>query len=312
MSDWEQYYELCQNVQKAAESLTYNYNEYLEYRDYYDVKNSNVRFLIEKTVGGKTQYYSNLPENSSYRKQILQMMDDEADVTTEKFIYYSLADMAYMTNTTIEAETVRQMLLSYDYAYPESVRIWIDVDRSYPAQDAFTQGARYLPNLWLWVTAAFLAGILYLILFVCQTVMTGRVYDENGERRIRLTAFDKIPTEGGILIAGGTILMAMWMAVVLTELADIDPTDINFYREAVHQDWFKAVVIIGIFAADVLFTFFFYSMVRRIKAHTFWKNSWLCRLAQRLMKFAWKVYDNGHGCLTVFFWQGTCCCLCGR
>lgn len=293
VSDWEQYYDLCHNVQAAAESLTYNYNEYLEYRDFYDTANSNVRFLIEKTVGGETQYYSNLPENNSYRKRILQMMDDEADVTTEKFIYYSLADMDYMTNTTIEAETVRQMLQSYDYAYPESVRIWIDVDGSYPAQDAFTQGARYLPNLWLWVTAAFLAGILYLILFVCQTVMTGRVFDENGEKRIRLTAFDRVPTEGGVLIAIGSVLLVLWMAVVLTTLANIDPTDIDFYREAVHKDWFKAVIFIGVFAADALFTFFFYSLVRRVKARTLWKNSWLCRLVQRLTKFAWKVYDNG-------------------
>lgn len=293
VSDWEQYYDLCHNVQAAAESLTYNYNEYLEYRDFYDTANSNVRFLIEKTVGGETQYYSNLPENNSYRKRILQMMDDEANVTTEKFIYYSLADMDYMTNTTIEAETVRQMLQSYDYAYPESVRIWIDVDGSYPAQDAFTQGARYLPNLWLWVTAAFLAGILYLILFVCQTVMTGRVFDENGEKRIRLTAFDRVPTEGGVLIAIGSVLLVLWMAVVLTALADIDPTDIDFYREAVHKDWFKAVIFIGVFAADALFTFFFYSLVRRVKARTLWKNSWLCRLVQRLTKFAWKVYDNG-------------------
>lgn len=293
VSDWEQYYDLCHNVQKAAESLTYNYNEYLEYRDFYDTANSNVRFLIEKTVGGETQYYSNLPEDSSYRKHILQMMDDEANVTTEKFIYYSLADMDYMTNTTIEAETVRQMLQSYDYAYPESVRIWIDVDASYPAQDAFTQGARYLPNLWLWVTAAFLAGVLYLILFVCQTVMTGRLYDENGEKRIRLTAFDRVPTEGGILIAIGATLLALWMAVVLTALANIDPTDIDFYREAVHKDWFKAVIFIGVFVADALFTFFFYSLVRRIKARTLWKNSWLCRLVKRLIKFAWKVYDNG-------------------
>lgn len=292
VSDWTQYYELCHNVQVAAENLTYNYNEYLKYRDFYDVKNSNVRFLIEKTVDGETQYYSNLPENSAYRKRILQMMDDEADVTTEKFVYYSLADMSYMTNTTIDADTVREMLLSYEYAYPESVRIWIDVDSSYPAQDAFTQGARYLPNLWLWVTAAFLAGILYLILFVCQTVMTGRVYDENGETRIRLNAFDRIPTEGGILIACGTAFMVLWMAVVLTALADIDPTDINFYREAVHQDWFKIVIFIAVFASDVVFTFFFYSLVRRIKARTLWKNSWLCRLMRRMMKFAWKVYDN--------------------
>jgi signal transduction histidine kinase len=167
------------------------------------------------------------------------------------------------------------------------------VDGSYPAQDAFTQGARYLPNLWLWVTAAFLAGMLYLILFVCQTVMTGRVYDDNGETHIRLNAFDKIPTEGGILIAWGAALIAVWMAVVLTALADIDPTDIDFYREAVHQDWFKIVIFIAVFAADVLFTFFFYSLVRRIKARTLWKNSWLCRLVHRLMRFAWKVYDNG-------------------
>ncbi len=293
VSDWEEYYDLCHNVQKAAESLTYNYNEYMAYKDFYDVKNSNVRFLIEKTVGGERMYYSNLPENSSYRKRILQMMDDGENVTTEKFIYYSLADMSYMTNTTIDAETVRQMLLSYDYAYPESVRIWIDVDGSYPAQDAFTQGARYLPNLWLWVTAAFLAGILYLILFVCQMVMTGRVYDENGETRIRLNAFDKIPTEGAVLIAFGAAFLALWMAVVLTALADIDPTDIDFYREAVHQDWFKIVIFIAVFAADVLFTFFFYSLVRRIKARTLWKNSWLCRLAGRFKKFVWKVYDNG-------------------
>lgn len=293
VSDWEQYYELCRNVQQAAESLTYNFNEYLAYRDFYDVKNSNVRFLIEKTVGGETQYYSNLPENSSYRKRILQMMDNDANVTTEKFIYYSLADMDYMTNTTIEAETVRQMLQSYDYAYPESVRIWLDVDGSYPAQDAFTQGARYLPNLWLWVTAAFLAGILYLILFVCQTVMTGRSYRESGEKYIRLNAFDKIPTEGSVLVASATVLLTLWMAVVVTALAEIDPTDVNFYREAVYQDWFKAVIFISVFAADCLFTFFFYSLVRRIKAGILWKNSWLYRLVQRLTKFAWKVYDNG-------------------
>lgn len=38
VSSWEEYYDLCYNVQKAAESLAYNYNEYLEYRDFYDVK----------------------------------------------------------------------------------------------------------------------------------------------------------------------------------------------------------------------------------------------------------------------------------
>lgn len=298
VSDWEEYYDLCHNVQKAAESLTYNYNEYAQYSDFYNVENSNVRFLIEKTVGEKTQYYSNMTEGSDYRNRVTQAMDaltagKPADMSKEKFIYFCPADMVYQTNTTIAEETVRQMMQSYEYAYPESVRLWIGVDSSYPVQDVFTQGARYLPNLWLWVAAAFLAGILYLLLFACQTVMTGRVFDENGGKRIRLNAFDGIPTEGALLIACGVAFLALWMGVVLTELAGVDPTDINFYREAVHQDWFKAVIFVSVFAADVLFTFFFYSLVRRIKARTLWKNSWLCRLVQKLMKFAWKVYDNG-------------------
>jgi len=298
VSDWEEYYDLCHNVQRAAESLTYNYNEYAQYSDFYNVENSNVRFLIEKTVGEKTQYYSNMTEGSDYRNRVTQAMDaltagKPADMSKEKFIYFCPADMVYQTNTTIAEETVRQMMQSYEYAYPESVRLWIGVDSSYPVQDVFTQGARYLPNLWLWVAAAFLAGILYLLLFACQTVMTGRVFDENGGKRIRLNAFDGIPTEGALLIACGVAFLALWMGVVLTELAGVDPTDINFYREAVHQDWFKAVIFVSVFAADVLFTFFFYSLVRRIKARTLWKNSWLCRLVQKLMKFAWKVYDNG-------------------
>lgn len=299
VSDWELYYDLCHSVEKAAESLSYNYEEYLTYADYYSMEHSNVRYLIEKQVGDETQYYSNMPAGSSYRETVQKMMRDydtqekTAEPPAGKFIYYSPADMRYVTNTSIEENTISKILQSYDYAYPESVKIWIGVDTSYPAADAFRQGREYLPNLWMWLVAAIVCGLLYLILFVYQTVMAGREYDEEGVKRISLNAFDRIPTEAALLIAFGVALLALWILVVVTELAGCDPTDIEYLREAVHQDWFVATLLGIVFAADMVFTFFFYSLVRRIKARELFKNSYLYRLLLRLKQFAWQVYDNG-------------------
>ncbi len=298
-ADWSHYHELCENVQRAAESLSYNYLEYEEYQDYYSTSHSNVRYLIEKTVGNETQYYSNMENGSSYRKRVSQMMEDlsadgkMAKLPGEKFIYYCPADMTYVTNTTIEEDTVRQILQGYDYAYPETVKIWMHVDTSYPVKDAFSRGANYLPNLWQWAAAAFLAGFLYLALFCYQTAVTGREYDEQGKKRVRLNAFDRIPTEASVLIAAVLFFFVAWMLLVVTEIAGIDPTSADDLQDMFHEDWFKVLLFTGAFAADVFFTFFFYSLVRRIKARTLWPNSYLCRLVRRMKAFAWKVYDNG-------------------
>ncbi len=299
VSDWDLYYDLCGSVQKAAESLSYNYQEYIAYADYYSMENSNVRYLIEKQVGKETQYYSNMPAGSSERERALARMRDyetgekTADPFVGRYIYYNPADMVYATNTSIEENTVSKLLKSYDYAYPENVKILIGVDTSYPVQDAFTQGQEYLPHLWLWVAAAIIFGLLYALLFGYQTVTTGREYDEAGEKRIRLNAFDRIPTEAALFIAFCAGLLACWILVVVTELAGCDPTDIEFWREAIHKDWYQAAMIVAFFAADALFTFFFYSLVRRIKAKTLFKNSYVYRLLLGLTRFAWKVYDNG-------------------
>lgn len=299
VSDWEQYYALCDNVQNAAKSLAYNYEEYLTGGEYFRQENSNVRFLIEKAEDHNTRYYSNMEADGSDREDCMKMMErlsrEEAGAVQPAvpYLYYSPADMVYQTNTTIAESTVRQVLQQYGYAYPEDVRLWISVDTSYPAGDVFRQGVEYMPNLWQWAMTALCSGLLYLALFVWQTIMTGREYDEDGVKHIRLEAFDTIPTEGALLIAVGVFLLAGWVCVMAIGIAGIDPTSLDFYRDAVRWDWFIMVVLIGVFAADVIFTFFFYSLVRRVKAHALFGNSYLRRLLCRLKDFAWKVYDNG-------------------
>lgn len=300
VSDWDLYYNLCENVENAAQSLSYNYNEYLEYGDYYSKENSNVRYLIAKTVGENTQFYSNL--DGDEEENILEAMMGIGDITengfaSDKYIYYSPSEMVYRTNTSIEETTIRKILQEYDYAYPETVKIWIGVDTDYPVSDAFTQGAagfrNYLPYFWQWIIVAIVAGILYLCLFIYQIIFTGRDVDANGEACIRLNAFDRIPTEAAVLIALGVAVLAVWILIVVLELADIHVLSLS-YGEVVYEQWFKILLVAGTFAADIVVMFFFYSLVRRMKAKTLWKNSYIRRLCYKLKKFAWKVYDNGN------------------
>ena len=303
-SDKRNYYDLCHNVQNAAKSLSYNYREYLDYKEYYGRNNSNVRYLIMKTVGDKTQIYSNLEEAQETENIIGYMdlvggSDEELLGNVGKYVYYSPADMIYQTNTTIEEETIRKILQDYDYAYPETVKIWMSVDTDYPVSDAFKQGAtgvyNYLPYFGQWIVAAIAACVLYLILLFYLTTVTGQDVDEEGKSYIRLQSFDRVPTEAALLIAGGVAVLAVWVLIVAAELTDIDPTDIVEMADRLYEEqWLMGIIAAGVFAVDAAAMFFFYSLVRRIKARTLWKNSYLRRLMHKTKQFVWTMYDNGH------------------
>lgn len=304
VSDWDIYYDLCHNVQNAAKSLAYNYQEYLDYGEYFNSKNSNVSYLIMKTVGEDNQIYSNINDETDI-ENVMEFMAESDETDHElinkagKYIYYSPSDMTYQTNTTIAEETVREILNSYDYAYPETVKIWINVDTAYPVSDVFVQGAtgfqNYTPYFWQWIVAALSAFIIYMILLFYLTMAAGRDVDDEGKQYIRLETFDSVPTEVALLIAAGALILAVWILIVVVELTNIDPTDIISTSDGViYEEWFKGLLVAGVFAADAVLMFFFYSFVRRFKAKTLWKNSYLRRIVYKIKKFAWKVYDNGN------------------
>ncbi|MCH5253615.1 MAG: hypothetical protein J1F41_01735 [Lachnospiraceae bacterium] len=278
-SDPSVYTELCSNVQTAAENLAYNYKEYLSYQEYYDQKNTNVRYYIEKTVNGKIEYYTN-------------MQDPEERPADWKYLYYSPSEMIYETNSLIEEESIRKIVKEYDYAYPENIKIWIGVDTSYPANDAFLQAAigfrHYQPYLWQWVVAAVVSAVLYLMILIYLTFHTGKETDEGGVSRVRLSSFDKVPTEGALILAGLTVVCIFLLLFVLGNYLEEFLT-----FENVKEDWFKVVFGCSVLILEMLFSFFFYSLVRRIRAGVLWKNSFLKRLVRKISLLMWDVYDNG-------------------
>lgn len=305
-ADLETYAGLCNNAALAMQSLAYNYEEYLTYLKYYDIENTNIRYCIEKTVGEHTEYFTNMEDIIPLKTMQKELPEkDMADYfagklsgrtagNKDKYLYYSPSEMIYKTNSAIAEKTVRSIVKEYDYAYPENIRIWIGVDCSYPAGDAFLQGKtgfqNYLPYFWQWVALAAVAVILYFVLFFYLTMTTGREIDEEGKVFVKLSRFDRMPTEPALLFGVLSAAVIVWGGILVLRLNAGSLIDF----EDIYSIWFKAAAGAVIFLLDSIFCFFFYSLVRRIRARVLWKNSYLKRIVGKCSVLLIEAYDNGN------------------
>ncbi|WMC92671.1 sensor histidine kinase [Kineothrix sp. MB12-C1] len=280
---WNDYYELCEYVEATAIGLKDNYEEYLKYKEFYDLKNSNLRYYIIKTIGERQEIYTNLEVSGLSEKAVTEEFKRYG-----KYLYFNPADMKYTTDTLVKEETVRHIFNSYEYAYPETIKVWVGVDVSYPASDVYTQGmsgyASYIPYYWQLIGLAAAALLLYLLLFLYLTVVEGRERDEEGNLTIRLQKIDLLPTELSVI---GTTVLIGGIIIALTYVYD------SMSFEYYYTTWFKVAAGAIVLICELLFAEFYYSMVRRLKADNLWKESLTCKGIRTGRKAVWNVYDNG-------------------
>lgn len=285
VSSWNEYYELCGNVAKAAGDLEINYQEYLKYKEYYDTEDSSIVYYIRRTVGDETQVYSNQPVASDS----LQTLEKNLKEQCVKYVIYNPHDMRYETNTLIEEDTVRHILNGYDYSYPEDTQILVGVRSGYAASDAFSDVyARfnsYSPNMWQYLAIAVILGIFYAGLLVILTLLEGRAERSGeGKLRFRLRMEDRIPTELMVVLAGVMCFVFVLAANLIEN---------NIYGPDISGNY-AYLVLIAAYAliVSLSFSFVYYSFVRRIRAKRLWKDSLLKRLGGFARKEALYFYDH--------------------
>ena len=276
VSTWEEYYELCDNIAEAANSLYYNYQEYLNYESSYSLENSNLIYCMEMQVNGEKVYFTN-----AILKDFKEETIDEYFNCFSKNIYYSPYDMQYVTNTNVDEEYFLQLMEEYNYAYTENTKIWIAVAGDYPAQDIFAKAEyaynNFLPYWWQYVIGTIVCIILYIFLIVVQSVYTGRKeYDvevegeeADGEEETRIqvctTKFEQIPTEIWLLICSIAIGLLVIMGMFTFDMCQ---TWQNIDNEIILR-----IVAIETFIISAVASFVFYSFVRKWKVHNLWKGS---------------------------------------
>ena len=286
--DWIEYSMLEANVYDAIDNLTYNYTQYQNRKDVYEYGRSNVHFVIRTKTAEGMQYYSNLPQALAKRGDSEQ---NEYFAALGRYIMYIPDNMRFETNAMVSEKEIFDSVSGYEYAFPEHTQIWIGVDTTFPViNDSFAYANRIyssiVPYVWQVIIAISVFAFVWFLTWLYFSYTTGKTEDEN---KINLSLFDKLPTEIALVIIGAFAFVGVLMGVYLFDMAEFN----LFYR---YGDWVQnssntklsLILLSGVFGlyVSMIFSLFWYSLLRRLRAGNLWKCSFsasICGVCMRLV-----------------------------
>ena len=221
-----------------------------------------------------------------------------------RYLIYDPQNMSFITNTKVQEKTPRYVLNGYSYAYPDDTQILVGVKTGYKEADAFQTAknaySQYSPYLWqnlIWIV---LLGGLYLLLMVVLTAAEGKaVMLENGEKKVLLKWEDKIPTEIMLVLAVVTGELLVILGYQGTSLLKTVTDEFTEGRPLT-----CGLALLYALLVSGGFSFFYFSLVRRIKAGTLWKDSLLAELVRISRRAGSYLYGHANTTLRVLIPSG--------
>ncbi len=276
--NWVEYTALQNNLALTVSTLAANYEQYQNCNDLYKEDAGNLKYAVRMMTGdGITRTYTNV-------SGVTDRSDNEiTDYFSEyrRYLIYYPDSLEFTSNTGMTENQIYQYLKDYDYVHPDMTHIWIAVDTNYPIEgDAFYNAnvvfQRIVPNIWYLIGAGILLVVLWLLIGIYLTVTAGVAFDEEEEPVLYLNGIDHIWTEFMILafvicVYGGRLgydyLMNTANRVYLShsEIQGREVTRLAAY--AVYAGY-------G-FGVSTVFNVFWYSLIRRVKSHNMWRDSFL-------------------------------------
>ena len=277
--NWIDYIALQNNLAVAINTLSANYEQYQNCNDLYKENASNLKYVVRMMTGdGITRTYSNVSE--------IDYSSDNDDITDyfseyRRYLIYYPDSLEFTGNTGTTEDQIYQYLKDYDYAHPDMTHIWIAVDTDYPVEgDAFYNAnvvfQRIVPNIWYLIGAGILLSVLWLLVGIYLTVTAGVARDEEEETVLYLNGIDHVWIEFMLLLAiafiyGGRIGYDYLMNVA--NKVYLSHSEIQG-REITRLTAYGVFGLYG-FAVSMGLNVFWYSLIRRIKSHNMWRDSFL-------------------------------------
>lgn len=302
LAEYGQYRQaLCQ----AIEDLSYNYREYLKLKDSFGYGNTNIRFYFRMSMLGEQVETTNLTQDVDIKD-----MDTYFKENCGKYIIYKPQNVTLDTNTRIlTVEEMFDAFNMYEYAYPDTAKMWIGVDTSYPVADGFQNASETYRTFrmgrtpFMCITAV--SAFVWIVLFLYLSVRAGRIQNADGKYEVRLTWFDQIPTEIYLLLS---IVVALGLYLLGTGLmVGYDAPYVAQYREQV----MLITTVVGGFVSICLCTLW-YSFIRRCKKghifkgslfYLFWRKC-LRKIIIGVKNTVISLYDNAGSLMQALFLYG--------
>lgn len=286
VSDWDSYYEFCEVLQEASRQISLNYAEYKYMNDNFSADQTNLRYCIQipGKQSGKYEFFTNEkigeigPDITAYFRNY------------GKYFYYYPEHLEYETNTDFPEEYIRNILNQYEYVYPENTKIWIAMDTTYPVKDfLWDNKARhdsFMPYYILCLGILAASVLCYFVLWVYLTLKEGKpckIAQEGEKSKIILYQFDRIPSELVLLLAPAAAYATAWGIYLIGYLVESSGPQLSA------RLLIASSVGLALFAS-CSFMLVYYSIVRRLKAHVFWKHTLLAKLVKWLGKWFAKAF----------------------
>lgn len=274
--NWVEYTALQTNLEVAIATLSANYEQYQNSRDLYREDAGNLKYVVRMvTEDGINRTYTNVPE-------IENRTDNEiTDYFSEyrRYLIYYPDSLEFTGNTGMTENEIYQYLKDYDYPYPDLTHIWISVDTNYPiAGDAFSNAnvvfQRIVPNVWYLIGGGIVLAVIWLLLGLYLTVTAGVAYDEEEEPVLYLNSIDHVWIEIMVLLGIAFVYLSRVGYSYLMDTAN----RVYLSHAEIQGQSYTRLEAYGIYA---LYGFglslgigtFWYSLIRRIKAHNVWNDS---------------------------------------
>lgn len=265
--------ELYQDLESTLPVIYNDYFAYTENLELFSPGMTNMRyFVIPKSVEQISpedftkKIYTNM---KSFGKEKFSSSEELLDYirSYQDYLIYDSGDMSYDSNGM---PISLSELSSYVKSYPPSVDgdyiLAVAVDTDYKASDKLAQYKKQYeeiaPVSRMAVYGVILGAVLYLLTMVYLTLAAGRSTEEDGQ--IVLNRFDRMHTEPAAL----SLMIPAWLILVLVS------NGVSVRNLEMRE--FALAGGVTTFALNLLFLIGYISLVRRIKAHTLWKNSVFC------------------------------------
>ncbi|MCL2051898.1 MAG: HAMP domain-containing histidine kinase [Lachnospiraceae bacterium] len=299
VADYVSYRALCQNIERSALDLSYNYGQYERIKNL--VTNSNLKYIIKTTLDGTPTIYTNYESASRLDSEdIFGAIEDDK---YGKYIKYNPSGINFETNTNLSEAFIRTELQAFSYAYPADTMIWIGIDTSYPEDDIFSQGhlgyQKFYPDYLYYLVLAGICMIMFFILLIFLTKHTGRYLTDDGTSFIKLKGIDYIYTEIWLFLS---LIVPLFMLYVTVAFIDSTPFYNWNYQSYRYMDVWIYIIVGGyIYLFSLVFSLFYYSLIRRLKAKRLYEDSIIKRIIhyfkkafKTILKLMIFAYDNAN------------------
>lgn len=277
VDNWVDYLRLQNNVTATIESLARHYESYQICNDAYAEGNSNVKYAVRMMTDEGLCTYTN----------VSKLKDAPDEEVTEffseyrRYLIYYPDSLVFMGNTVMSEEEIYGYVGAYDYAYPDTTRIWLGVDTGYAVPgDAFYNAnavySRIVPNIGRFAALFLALLVLWLGIGIYQSVTAGVAVGENGEKVHYINRFDRLWTEVLLLVAAAFVFGGIYGYHIIADIANnaaVETTQMIGRRlSRIYQ--YGIFALYGVYLSAAAGTVF-YSLVRRAKSERLWKDSLL-------------------------------------